>query len=338
MLAEFVTTDFVEKEKVFDTSLYINLPKKRRVKVIANDLAGLVLEAGDRPLEDRINPWYIAITPEGNAINLLSRENVTKNFNTKTLLSRSETKGATDFYYNKALNAKPGDFIFWFSPSEGNSPYKEARINVAKVRTLFGLKVLECYGIPSKISPQEILEIANYFQIMSEDKVSSDPEELRELAILWPTIVGENTWEIFEKAVKLDSNAWETIKTGKSRKVKNEAYKAALPAAKRLNEDLKKAQAPFDFIKAGARAEMHMIQNGFNINSEGCPGVFNSELLQKSMAVLGIDALGNYRKTTFSGEKKSKYVKKCPYCDATIEKIIEPGYKCSCGQVFEGVC
>lgn len=48
----------------------------------------------------------------------------------------------------------------------------------------------------------------------------------------------------------------------------------------------------------------------------------------------------------FSGEKKGKYVKKCPFCDVKVEKFLKPGYVCSgnpetgkkCGKVFEGVC
>src|SRR5258706_1317659 len=151
--------DFTETKKVFDTSLYKNIPLKRRKRVIANDLAGIVLEAGERNLEERINPYYIALTEDGHAINLVSRQEVSKNCGNKNQLAKDEREGAMDFYYNKALNAKENDLIFWLSPSDGNSPYTEARINVARVRNLYGLKVLECYGIPSKLSPEEVLKI-----------------------------------------------------------------------------------------------------------------------------------------------------------------------------------
>lgn len=35
---------------------------------------------------------------------------------------------------------------------------------------------------------------------------------------------------------------------------------------------------------------------------------------------------------------KSEYVKNCPYCQASIEAEISAGYKCVCGEVYEGVC
>lgn len=331
MSSEFEITDFTEKEKVFDISLYKNIPPKRRIRVIANDLAGIVLEAGDRKLEERINPWYIAITPQGNVINLVSREEVIKNFGSKTQLARNETKGALDFYYDKAAKAKEGDVIIWFSPSGGDSPYIESRVNVAKVRTLYGLKILECYGIPSKLSREEILGLANYFTKMLEEPSISDPERLREIAIHWPTVPGQDVWNKFQESVRLDSNAWLAIASHSPRKIKREAYKVALPIARRMSSEVENAITEREFIVIGARAEKHMIESGWSINKLECPGIFNSDLL-----IFGLikDPLGNYRKI-FPREKDFEEIIECincPFCKQTVRAGIKSGriYCLSC--------
>lgn len=297
------TFDFTETKKVFDIKLYLNTPEEKRVRVIANDLAGLVLEGGDRKLEERINPWYVAITPDGKAINLVSREEVTKNFGDKTRLARDETQGTLDFYYEKTRNAKEGDLIFWISPSGGNSPYVESRINVAKIRSLYGLKVLECYGIPSKLNPDEILSLANYFQIMSEVVLSETPEDLRKTSILWPGIKNEDVWKLLQGSAPLDSDAWEEVAKGTPRKIKREAYKAALPVAKQMAEDLKFAKKEIDFVKIGAWGERLMYQQGWRINKYQCPGSLNSDILTSNFI---IDAIGNFRMVDYGETKKGE--------------------------------
>lgn len=310
--------DFTETKKVFDTSLYKNIPLKRRARVIANDLAGLVLEAGERSLEERINPWYVAIAPDGKIVNLVSREEVGKNFGDKNELARSEREGAIDFYYNKALNAKEGDLIFWFSPSKGNSPYTEARINVAKVRSLCGLKVLECYGIPSELPPDEILSLANYFRAMSEEPSICGADDLRKISILWPSIKNEDIWKIFQNTVQLDSNAWEAIAYGSPRKIKREAYKVALPIAAQMSKSLEKARIERDFVVIGAAAEIQMQRKGWKINKRQCEGFLNTDLLTNNIT---IDALGNFRRTSSKEHSWEWTDGDCVRCGETNTKV-----------------
>ncbi len=248
-----------------------------------------------------------------------------------------------DFYYNKALNAKENDLIFWLSPSDGNSPYTEARINVARVRNLYGLKVLECYGIPSKLSPEEVLKIANYFLQMSEEKTVLKPDDLRKISILWPGLKDEDVWKMFQNTAPLDSNAWELIAKGIPRKIKREVYKIALPVAEEMSNALENAKKERDFVVIGAKGEKYMAKRGWKIDKYQCEGLLNSDLLNNTIK---IDAFGNFRKVNSLGEKKAQYVKKCPFCDKKYEKVLEPGHVCdgknedgsTCGKIFEGIC
>ncbi|HWA52301.1 MAG TPA: hypothetical protein VG895_04560 [Patescibacteria group bacterium] len=318
--------DFTETKKVFDTAIYKKYSLKKRSWVIAHDLAGLVIEAGDRNLEERINPWYIAITQEGKIINLTSREEVAVNFGNNNELSSAETAGAIDFYYQKAKQAKENEFIISFSPSGGNSPYKESRINIAKVRHLLGMKVLECYGIPSKLSPQDLLLLADKLLIKEGKDLIFNPDDLRQAAFLTSNL----------DFLDLDSKALEEIKKGAPRKIKSRAVWDALPIAKQMSIELEFAVHERDYIRSGAAAERLMQEKGWKINTYACPGSLNQEL-EFRFGNYVMDGMGNFRQANL-GEKKAKYVKECPYCHKVIEKKIEPGYQCSCGQVFEGVC
>lgn len=314
-----------EAVKVFDVARYKDTPAKRRIRTIAADLSGFCVEAGDKSLEERINPFYVAVLPDGRVINLVSREEVTKNFSTASEFAQKETQGARDFYYHQAQKAEEGDLLFWFSPSHGKSNYKEARITVAKVRTLFGMKVLECYGIPTKLAPHELLGVANYFRAMAEESPILDPENLREICLLYPALKDQAVWQELAANIPLDSPAWREIAAGSPRQIKRQAYKEALPIAKKMDARLKSARTVRDFVVIGAMAEMMMAQKGWKINSYQCEGSLNSSLLNTTPNTsYVIDAMGNMRQVT-SGEKQILKCVECPFCHKTVDAEIYGG-------------
>lgn len=40
----------------------------------------------------------------------------------------------------------------------------------------------------------------------------------------------------------------------------------------------------------------------------------------------------------FSGEARPQFVKNCPFCKKEYNKILKPGFKCTCGKIFKGLC
>ncbi|MEK7525938.1 MAG: hypothetical protein AAB546_00465 [Patescibacteria group bacterium] len=316
MTLELQTFEFNSIEKVFDTSLYKDVPLERRKRVIANHLAGLVLEAGDRDFLERINPWWVVITPDGQAIDIISRQDVSGNFGDKTPLLKKEKIGAIDFYYNKGQLAKPGDVIYWFSPEKGDSLYKEARINVAEVVELYGLKILKCYGIPLQTLPKDVLKLVEH------------TEELREKAFIFEP----------QNPFLKNSDWWLVIKNGVPKKMKSEAIKAALVVAKEMAEMVEEASGDSDFVSIGAYGEKYMLSQGWFVNKIACPGVFNLDILaRRGLLSVAVDGFGNYRKTDVEvyfdcpnceGKIPSgRGITTCPYCNAKKDD-----YKSDCSR------
>ena len=87
---------FKETALVFDTALYKDLPQESRPDTILEDAAGLVLEAGNRPLEERINPRRFKII-DGEVVNEKGNP-VFSNFSYDTEFDAIESNQAKEFY------------------------------------------------------------------------------------------------------------------------------------------------------------------------------------------------------------------------------------------------
>jgi hypothetical protein len=237
-------------------------------------------------------------------------------------------------FYGYLLTGGVGTLSISISPPGGDPGYLEGRVN-AGLRT--SEEEIEFYGIPTRLSAQSL-----YFKALLLNEHSnapilfSDPEELRAVSI--PVVVppGENPWDFLDETIELDSNAWQVIKQGKPWEVKQRASRDTKNIAEVTAEMVLEAESDFDYLQAGATAERQMVAAGWVLDSDGCPGLFNFQILQamrETSTFFVTDAFGGIR---LAGRK---YVEKCgnPKCKREIKAYISSGYQCPhCRGVYKG--
>ncbi len=323
----------LRRKKVFDTSLYKDLAPDAAQDSITEDLAGLVLEAGDKPLKERVNPRRFKII-EGQIIDTVTGENIFGRWIPSDKLGKKENTSANLFYQHLQGNSE-GAAILNISPSGGISPYKEGRINIGYKETD---EDIVFYGIPTKLDPETLrLIAAKALSLLGLrpsfiDSYIPTPDDLRNKAIPVNIPKGEDPWLLLSKILPLDGSIWESIFSGLPWKLKNEARAVAKEAATNARPMIERASSEYDYVHAGAYAERHMERAGFRIDHLGCPGVTNTQLLSDGSYTK--DAYGNARATT-SGE--GKFVHNCGNCGTPIFAVISAGYVCSkCGGTYKG--
>jgi hypothetical protein len=283
-------------EKLFDTSLY----SQASPEVVAEDLAGLFIEAGTAPLEHRINARKLKI--EGNkVIDPKTGKEVPGSLKRSTILDNLEADSAEQFY-TQLLKGFP--LVLSLSASGGLSPYKDARINV-------GYRIsddeIEFYGIPTLMNPETLLGrslLLSEFSNMSIFEIKN-ADQLRGVAIPIKIPPSEiSPWDFLEEVFPLDSNAWQQIKQGRPWLFKDNALKDARSFAPKMVGMIRVARTERDFIFAGAYGERQMEERGWKLNYGSCPGKSNSELVGESVPGKSFvtDAFGNIRETTTKWE------------------------------------
>ncbi|HET7099160.1 MAG TPA: hypothetical protein VFI61_02940 [Patescibacteria group bacterium] len=313
-----------ETTNVFDTKLYKKDGSPVLNSKIAEDLAGMVLEAGDGPLESRVNPRKLKIK-NGVVIDPIDYKNVLESASNDSDLAKKESEAATKFY-DLLINGPIGTLIISVSPPEGMSPYKEGRINV-------GFKVndedIEFYGIPTHFSAKECLNWAVHLTEFSDLSIlTNNPDDLRNVAI--PVNLPENLtpWVFLSNFAPLDSPVWQKINEGAPWERKEEALKDASEIADKISPMIDKAKTEREFVVAGAVGEQDMQNKGWILNALACVGLFNSQLL------------GNYTTDAFGGIRiigEGKLVKNCGNCKRSLNMYMKKGDKCPhCPGVYEG--
>lgn len=308
-------------ERLFDTTLYKDLPEEARSVVLHEEFAGLYIEAGDnKTLEERINPSlykivdgevFLVLEDEGE----LSDKSVLENLSYHSELAKKESKAAKSFWKH-LIKGEKGAFTVTISPSGGASSYDDARVNVGH---RLDSEEIEFYGIPTALSPTSLLYLGVRISEFSDQSILiEDPEDLREISISINIPEGEDgPWDFMQEMFPLDSNAWEAIKLGLPWEIKKEVKKEAKPIAKQMSSKIAYAKTDLDFIYIGAWGEQMMESIGRRINSQHCPGATNTSLLQKGDRVFTTDVFGNAREI-----KWEYYTGSCVNCGA---KNVEVG-------------
>lgn len=313
-----------ERTKLFDTSLYT----KANSDVVAEDLAGLYIEAGNTPLEERINARKLTI--RGNKVfDPKANKEVPGSLTRITILDNLEADSAEAFY-KQLIDGY--DLTISFSPPGGISPYKEGRINVGYRSSH---DEIEFYGIPTKMAPEVMLAKSILLSEFSDFSLSEieNPEQLRQISlpILIPS-TEESLWDFLEEILPLDSNAWEHIRNGKPWITKERALKDASFVAPIMFKMIYVARIENDYIAAGVYGERYMEQMGWKLNSGSCPGKSNSQLSDTSSnseTKFTTDAFGNIRELSESSFPCPRCgqaipsgfgITTCPFCGLTKEQ------------------
>lgn len=281
-----------EQEKVLDISLYAPLSPDVRKQVLVQDVAGLVLEAGKLSLEERINPRKLKIK-NGRVFDPISGKEVTEGLKWESALDIVEGMGMINFY--NYLVDHEDSVVICVSPPRGISPYIEGRVNIGVRKG----EDIEFYGIPTKLNPEELLDFIARVSEFSDAKIPNKPDFLRlnPIPVFIPN--SENVWKFLESVAPLDSHAWQTIFAGKPWEMKARSEKDAQLTIESTAYLFTEAKTSRDFILIGAYMERGMQRLGWELDKAGCPGVFNSELLDSNNSGFTKDAFGNTRATTW---------------------------------------
>jgi len=294
-----------EQEKVLDISLYTPLSADIGKRVLVQDVAGLVLEAGKLSPEERINPRKLKIK-NGSVVDPISGKEVAEGLKWETALDIVEGMGMINFYNHLVDNED--SVVVCVSPPKGISPYFEGRINIGVRKG----EDIEFYGIPTKLNPEELLDFVSRVSEFSDAKIPTKPDFLRLSPI--PVFIpnNENVWKFLDSVAPLDSNAWQAIFEGKPWQMKAKSEKDAKLVAESATYLLTQAKTPRDFVLIGAYIERSMQKLGWELDAAGCPGVFNSELLAPENSGFTKDAFGNTRATSWEYHTGS-----CVVCGAS---------------------
>ena len=309
----------MEKLKLaFDASKYQDNPSSQ-----TEDTSGFFLEAGNRPLNERINPRIFVIRYFGiyevNDEGEVAEREISEGFSQKEdVLSKAETVGAKAFY-NDLLRSPDDTIVVNISPPGGISEYKEGRINVA----IKNEDTIEFYGIPTHFTARELLGRTRYLmsEWTSSNTLPINPDELRSMAVSVKAPNGKNVWEFMSEVFPIDSNSWDQIINRRPWLFKEVTQAAAKIVTSETRLMFAQANSRNQFIEIGTYIEKRMTEiTGIMLNSSSCPGIFNQDVLfNNQLSTISTDIFGNTR--LIRGEDQYGPLEfECPKCQQTNKR------------------
>ncbi|MFC1790789.1 hypothetical protein ACFLZP_04905 [Patescibacteria group bacterium] len=312
----------------FNTSLYLRnqggieaffsgqVDDPRRLAV---DLARLVIEtAGSQ--EDRITPYTLQATGSGQVISPeFGDDDLITMLTWETPAEKLESKATLRIRdYLLARGEKPA-LIIWVSPADESLGYSEGRVMVGFSRVIDGLKIAQCYGICADIQT---------------DQFGMSTNKLRETPFIFENADMGYLQKMAEQLIPLP-DIWARIKSSEARVLHEQALEHARQALLKVQADIVSNGRSLSPIEFGAHLELEMRSRGWGMENASSCGATNTDLLQSSFSSFNVDGAGRQMLT---GSEKGTFVRKCPYCGATINRVISPGFTCSCGQTYHGTC
>lgn len=324
----------------FNTRLYVSYNNAEQR--LASDLAALALETTRAP-ENRITPFTFVQTGKGRI--------ECPEFANRDILETLRWKTASDILESKAtltirdfiLSQKEIPFIIiWISPPDKKLGYSEGRMVVGIGREKDELKIVENYGICIDFSSETCLLLGEQLLQFSENKKYSridSVDQLRATPIFMNPPKGIEPLDFIAQFIPFP-DVWEKIKSGEARALKEQALKDARAIAQRIMPKVIRGANQWDYIVAGAQAEQWMAKVGWVMRANSGCGFLNTELLSSIVSVFSHSHLhlNNQGELVLKKSEAGVFVKKCPFCGRDINKVIQPGYKCACGQTYSGVC
>lgn len=323
----------------FNTRLYVG--RDHAEQRLASDLTALVLETGAS--ENRITPFtFIQVKEDKIVCPEFADKDISETLRWKTRSDILESK-ATLKIRDFILSQKETPFVIvWISPPDQELGYYEGRMVVGVGREEDELKIVENYGICIDFSSKTCLLLGEkLLQFSKNEKYSriDSVDQLRTTPIFIKPPKGTEPLDFIAKLIPLP-DVWEKIKSGEARALKERALKDAQIIAQRLMPKVIRGADQWDYIVAGAQAEQWMATAGWTMRANSGCGSFNTELLSSAVSVFAHSHLhlNSQKELVLKKSEAGVFVKKCPFCDRDIYKVIRPGYKCACGQIYSGVC
>jgi hypothetical protein len=319
-----------ELKPAFDLNLYASRQESRTR--LATDLASLALELSP---SHQITPFTYRVTPSGDLISPeFSSRDITHSLRWETPADVLESQAALrmrDFI----LSTEEPFIVVWISPPDEKLGYTEGRMVVGFSRQTEGTKMVENYGICLEESSDICVCMAQeLFHLSGDSRSNLTANEIRATPLFLKPPDGVEPLEYLCNLIPGLDWAWEKIGSGEAKVLREQALEDAraiaaeiLPQVIRVDEH--------QLVVIGAQAERKMMSRGWVLRSGSGCGLLNTELLAFSSIHLHIDPIqGLIHKGTEAGV----FAKKCPFCGASINKVIHRGYRCTCGRVYEGLC
>jgi hypothetical protein len=293
-------------------ALDIRLWRDKSEEAIANDLASAADEQRQGSLTERVNVFTLTVDDFAKLQTGLSW---------KTESDRQENEA-----YFKILDwsqRNVSGFMLWISPS--SAEYSESRFTVYQLSSTKEGKTLHGWAICGEETEEECLKVAEQIRSKPSDELRSNP---------FPFNPGNLRWTSFLSEFFGSPEIWQAIDSGSVEREKERIKAVAQKIAKEKIGIIRQSRTLKEAVVVGAMIEKAMEKRaGIVFQDKGSCGLSNSAVLEKINKPVQAYVQSNKRES-----KKGQYVKKCPFCHRKINSVIYPGYKCRCGQVYEGVC
>lgn len=334
-----------ERPRAYDLNLYRKaaptLGMNRAQQRFVADTRALWRETSVAPPEERITRVVLVETPDGKV--------VSPEYDPETDIRdilRIETKSdeleaeATLVIRDFVLSRNDDSSLaIWMSPEKKEYGYIRGRIQFGFGGTKDGLGRVVTYAFPMNLSTEECLILAQDLIRASGNKegweIKTD-EQLRANVLCLRAPEGTTPLDFLAEHIDWPK-IWERIGSEEVKEWEAQIDReVALIVEGKMPEIMAvRSQKELDLI--GAQIEWQiMIHSGRQLMGGPC-GQLNYEILQASVfshSHIHIDNLGQMMKVGEMGV----FCRNCPYCGRSINAVIRPGYRCSCGQVYSGVC
>lgn len=306
----------------------IDSDQKRKPQALASNLSSMVLEGYG------ITPFIYCSTPQDTVISPAYGNDDIASFKLEKPIHHLEQQ-ATLKIKEIILSQDEPFAVVWISPPDEKYGYKEGRLQVGFGRKQGYIKVVENYGIRVNWSAQDCLSLGNNLAELSDNEEIASIDKLRSTAFNLRLPPDIDPVDFIAGKIDLPE-VWEEIKNGEAKRMQEKAVADANRAVEKLFPQVQTALTKEERVAAGSAVVGEMQSSGWDISPDICPGSFYSESVS-AFASFNYQ-VGENGSVNLVSSELGVFCRECPYCHRTINKIIYPGFRCACGEVFTGAC
>lgn len=317
---------------------------------IHQEVASFVLEAGDRPLGQRVNPVVLDNSVFGGLVKEnsagaedVATERIFQWANNDTPATEIWTEGAA-FSEKETLEGllsfadlNPGTVMVWISPPAAKK-YSESRIIIYQTININSQKHLFFRAICSEYSDEECLKIAQELSVsISPGTILSsisETETLRATPLPLSLPKNKSYTGFFGEFVNLPG-VWEAIAKGEDIREKIKALAVAEGIVETNYKSITEAKNYFDYWVVGSRIEKLLEEKmNMTLKSGPCGGLY-SDSPSPLRGIFGVEIFA--RNYSHTGEESSKFIHNCGACGRELKRYMSKGDHCPyCGGTYEG--